>query len=163
MYYDVSLSDRCGSTSAIVSKVNLTSDHHPIFHQWISESPILSTTIFYYCMWNVLDCLACASIWTTSLIVGLSTLCSWTHSMATKKTCIASFSGIPVTLWSKILITLSLIELVCIFVHWTMSSPSSPKSPTGLLPVISSSSTTPKLYTSLFSSTFKVYAYSVTR
>ncbi|RZS08842.1 hypothetical protein BHM03_00039861 [Ensete ventricosum] len=37
-------------------------------------------------------------IWTTSLIAGLSTLFSWTHSITTKKTCISSSTGTVLSL-----------------------------------------------------------------
>ena len=79
-----------------------------------------------------------------------------------KNKCVASFLGIVANLGSTIPITFSLQQLVVLFAHCTMSTPS-PKSPTGRRPVMSSNNTTPKLYTSLFSSTLRVYAYSVTR
>lgn len=108
-------------------------------------------------------CFACSSICTTSRMVGRSILCSCTQSMLTKNTCIASSIGALTSLGSMIFTTPSLLQFVLSLAHWTKSKPSSPKSPTGFRPVTNSRRTTPKLYTSLFSSTFRVYAYSVKR
>ena len=108
-------------------------------------------------------CFACCSIWTTSRMVGRSTLCSCTHSIATNSTCAASATGTsPPRRGSSSPSTPPPDELRP-RAHCTRSTAPSPSprcSPTGFSPVTSSSSTTPKLYTSLFSSTFSVYAYS---
>ncbi|KAJ6342908.1 hypothetical protein OIU78_010767, partial [Salix suchowensis] len=91
-------------------------------------------------------------------MVGRSILFSWLHNIAMKNKCMASSFGTIVSLGSAMAIASSLRLFVARLLHCTISTPS-PKSPTGLLPVRSSSRTTPKLYTSLFSSTFNVYAY----
>ncbi|KAL3843666.1 hypothetical protein ACJIZ3_001069 [Penstemon smallii] len=85
-------------------------------------------------------------------MVGRSTLLSWIQSIAMKNKCIASSLGTTFNLGSMMQVTSSLRQFVEHFIHCTMSTPS-PNSPTGRRPVNSSRRTTPKLYTSLFSST----------
>ena len=101
------------------------------------------------------------SMYTISRMLGLWKGCSSIQSRATKNICIASSLGTLFILGSMICITSSFFRWHIFFTHPVMFIPSSySHSSTDFLPVISSSRTTPKLYTSLFSSTFSVYAYS---
>ncbi|KAH0455710.1 hypothetical protein IEQ34_015742 [Dendrobium chrysotoxum] len=105
------------------------------------------------------------SILTTSLIVGRASLFSCTHIIATPYSLAIFSTGAGDIRLSVTAIAASLsspASATVFLTHRTMSTPS-PNPPTGLLPVISSKRTTPKLYTSLFSSTLSVYAYSANK
>ncbi|KAL0912722.1 hypothetical protein M5K25_018714 [Dendrobium thyrsiflorum] len=105
------------------------------------------------------------SILTTSLIVGRASLFSSTHIIATPYSLAIFSTGAGDSRLSVTAIAASLsypASATVFLTHRTMSTPS-PNPPTGLLPVISSKRTTPKLYTSLFSSTLSVYAYSASK
>lgn len=103
------------------------------------------------------------SMWTTSRMVGRAVLFSSTHSMATLKRLVIRSGGLgerrrSTTESAAAAVSdeaLSVISAVVFRTQRTMSMPS-PNPPTGRRPVSSSRSTTPKLYTSLFSSTRRV-------
>ena len=106
------------------------------------------------------------SIWSTSRIVGLCIGSSARQWSATLRT---SIIWVMITLGSRFesgLMRGSMTSinpsLLCNFIrtHWAMSMASPNSGSKGRRPVTSSNNTTPKLYMSLFSSTFNVYTYS---
>lgn len=117
--------------------------------------PFINTTLEI----SSLSCLISISIAATSLIVGRSSGEGCTHSIATPRVCIISWisgSGLCRKLGSN-------TSPPCILLRRTQStmwSPSSMVGSIGCLPVNTSSITTPKLYTSLFSVIFIMYPYS---